>query len=144
MRPPWWCHLEIPQVGSAQPVHSYLTNLTQLTTRGHHCSWLHIRCDISFHLLMNFLCLFLSRSHADGGSYQPRSVNLCYCKLQSCHWNLWPLGPVIAIDCSTAGSILIGFVQRHCNAHLQDNSQSLCCPDTDSCIQGRRKSCQIL
>lgn len=53
------------------------------------------------------------------GSYQSRSVNLCYCKWLRCLRNLWPFCPVIAIDCSSVGSILIRFVQRCCGAQCR-------------------------
>lgn len=89
LQPQWWCHLRSPKIHSC-----YLITSTQLTTCGHHCRWLHIRCDISFYLCLNFLWPFLSHSPRQG-SDQLWSVYLYYCKLQCAYTRPPPSFPVI-------------------------------------------------
>lgn len=68
--PGWWkCS------GLQECVKSRSIVLTQLTALSRQCSRLHTRCDISFHPLMNFLCLYLPCWHTDRSWYWSCSVS---------------------------------------------------------------------
>lgn len=68
------------------------------------------------------------------GSYQPRSVNLCYCKLQCCHKNLWP-----PLSCHYYRLLLIGSVLRQWDAQCRWVHNFCVCRDINSCLRGSSK-----